>query len=53
MYVCMFRHEACGSEACYKIAKFWAKTTSHGHRSGDVDDVQPQSKFAQKGLNFW
>ena len=24
------------------------KTTSHGHRSGDVDNVQQRSRFAQK-----
>ena len=31
-----------------KILKFWAKTMSHGHRLGNVDDVQRQSRFAQK-----
>ena len=31
-------YETCGSEDCAKIAKFWAKTTSHGYRSGDVND---------------
>ena len=42
------------STAAYcKIAKFWEKTTSHGHRSGDVDDVQRRSRFAQKGHNWW
>ena len=35
---------------CSKIAIFWAKTTSHGHRS---EDVQWRSKFAQKGRNWW
>ena len=42
-----FRHETCGSEV-----KFLAKTTSHSHCSGDVDDVQRRSRFAQKGHNF-
>ena len=37
----------------FQIAKFWAKTTSHGHRSGDVDDVQRRSRFVQKGHNWW
>ena len=27
-----FRHETCGSEVCFKIAKFWAKITSIGHK---------------------
>ena len=36
-----FRHETCGSEDCSKIA-------SHAHRSGDVDDVQRRSRFAEK-----
>ena len=27
-----------GNEDCSKIAKFWAKTTSHGHRSTLNDD---------------
>ena len=36
-----------------KIAKFCAKTTLHGHRSGNVDDVQQRSRFAQKGHNWW
>ena len=51
-YVC-FRHEMLGSEDCYKIAKFWAKTTSHGHGSGEVDEVQRRSRFDQKDLNWW
>ena len=43
----------CGSEHCYKIAKFWVKATAHGHRSsGDVDDVQRRSIFAQKDHNL-
>ena len=25
-------------EVCSKIAKFWTKTKSHGHRSGDAND---------------
>ena len=36
-----------------KFAKFWAKTRSHGHSSGDVDDVQRRSRFTQKGHNCW
>ena len=48
----VLRHETCGSECCSKIAKLLAKTTSHGHCSGDVDDVQRRSKFAQKGYNW-
>ena len=47
------RHETCVSEDCFKIAKFWIKTTSHGHRSGDVDDVQRRCRFAQKGHKWW
>ena len=27
-------------------------TTSHEHRSGDVDDVQRRSRFAQKGHDW-
>ena len=41
----MFRHKSCGCEDC-------AKRTSHGHRSGDVDNVQRQSRFAQKAHNL-
>ena len=37
---------------CFKIAKFRAKTTLNGHRSGDVDNDQRQSRFAQKGHNW-
>ena len=49
-----FRHEIYGSEHRSKITKFWAKPTSHGHRSGDVDDVQRWSRFAKKkGHNWW
>ena len=33
--------------------EFWAKTTSHGHRSEAVDDVQKRSRFAQKSHNWW
>ena len=36
-----------------KIATFWAKTTSQGHRLGDVEDVQRRFMFAQKGNNWW
>ena len=32
-------HKTCGSGDCFKRAKFWVKTTLHGHRSEDVDDV--------------
>ena len=48
-----FRHELCGNKDCSKIVKFLARTTSHGHRSGDFDDVQQRSRFAQKGQNWW
>ena len=48
-----FRHEICCSEDCSKTEKFWAKTTSHGNRSGNIDDVQRRSRFAQKGHNCW
>ena len=48
-----FRHETCGSDDCFKIAKFLAKTTLHGHRSGDVDNVQRRFRFAQKRHNWW
>ena len=40
-----------GMKDCSKIAKFCAKTTSHGHRSGCVDEVQLLSRFAQKCHN--
>ena len=33
-------------EAAKFVSKFWAKTTSHGHCSGDVDDVQHRIRFA-------
>ena len=42
-----------GSEVCSKIAKFCEKTSSHGHRSEYVDDIQRRSRFAQKGHNWW
>ena len=48
-----FSHETCGSEDCSRIVKFWAKTKSHGHCSGDVDNVQRWFSFAQKGHNWW
>ena len=48
-----FRHETCNSEVCSKIAKFWAKTMSHEHRSGDVNNVQRRSRFALKGHSRW
>ena len=48
-----YRHETCGSEDCSRIAKFCAKTTSHGHRSGDVDDVQRRFRFAEKSHIWW
>ena len=32
-----FRHTMCFSENCSKIAIFWAKSRSHGHRSGKSD----------------
>ena len=35
-----------------KIAKFWAKTTWHRLRSGDDDDIQRRSRFAQKAHNW-
>ena len=38
----------CGSEDCYKIAK----TKPHGHHSGDVDEIQRRSRFAQKFPNW-
>ena len=34
-----FKDETCGSEDFFKIAQFYAKTTSHGHRLRDVDDA--------------
>ena len=42
-YEC-FGHETGISKDCYKIAKFWAKTTSYIYRSKYVDDVQRQSR---------
>ena len=42
-YGCV-RHETCGSEV---------KTMPHGNCSGDVDDFQRQSRFAQKGHDWW
>ena len=47
------RHETCGSEDGCKTAKFWAKTTSRGQYSEDVDDVQWRCRFAQKCDNWW
>ena len=47
-----FRHEKCGSEDCSKMVKFWAKLTSQEYRSGDVDDFQRRSRFAQKGHSW-
>ena len=47
-----FRHETCGSVDCSIIAKFWAKTTSHGQRSWDIVGCW-QSRFAQKDHNWW
>ena len=38
---------------CSKIAKFWAKTSSHGHYLGDVNGIQRWSSFAVKGYNWW
>ena len=34
-----FRHKTWGSEDFTKIATFWAKTTSHGHRSWVIDMI--------------
>ena len=34
-----FRQETSGTKYCSKIAKFLAKTTSHGHRTRDVNNV--------------
>ena len=48
-----FKHETCCNEDCSKITKFWANTTSQGHRSGDVEDVQRRSRFVQKAHNWW
>ena len=50
-YEC-FRYKTCGSEDFSKIAKFWVRTMSHGHRSRDVDDVKRRSRFAQKDHNW-
>ena len=47
-----FRPATCDSKDSVKIAKFCAKRTSHGHRSGNVDEVQCRSRFAQKGRNW-
>ena len=33
--------------------KIWTKTTSLGHRSGDVDDLQQRSRFGKIGHNRW
>ena len=46
-----FRHENSVNKDCLEIAKFWAKTTSHGHHSRDVNDVQRWYRFPQKGHN--
>ena len=43
----------CGNEDCFKIAKFCAKTKSNGRRSGEVEDVQRRSRFAQNGHESW
>ena len=36
-----------------KLLNFEQNTMSHGHRSGDVVDIQRRSKFAQEGHNLW
>ena len=36
-----------------KFAKFWAKTTSHGHRSGHVDDDPDLLKKVITGDEAW
>ena len=41
-----FSEWACGRPA--EDAKFWAKTTSHGHRSEDVDDVHDDPDLLKK-----
>ena len=35
-----------------KFPKFLARTTSHGHRSEDVDDVQRRPRFGKKCHNW-
>ena len=51
LYVCVcFRHKTCGSEDCFKIVKFWVKTTSHVLYSGDADDVQRRSTIMIKKI---
>ena len=39
--------------AAAMIAKFWAKTTSHGYRTRDFDGVQRRSRSAHKGYYWW
>ena len=48
----IFTGVLCMKRAAASIAKFYAKTTSNGHRSEDIDDVQRQSRFAQNGHNW-
>ena len=48
-----FTHETCDSEDCSKIAKFLAKTTSHGHRLGEVDDDTDLPKKVTAGNELW
>ena len=49
MDVLSMKHAA--AKIVAKIAKFRAKSTSHGHRTGEADDVQRRSRFAQKDHN--
>ena len=40
-----FGHETCVNEDCFKIAEIKAKTTSHRHSWGNIDQVQQRSRF--------
>ena len=42
-----FQVLTCDSADCSKFAKFWGKTMSHVHCSGDVDEVQRRTRFAR------
>ena len=52
LYEC-FMNEKCGSEDCSKMTKFWANTTSHSYRSGNIDDDSDLLKNIITGDESW
>ena len=45
-----FRHEMWDSEDRSKLLNFEQKIRSHGHCSGNVNDVQRRSRFNRKAI---